>query len=149
MKQPGQHFDRKKAASEPLIHYNATPSKFLLLNLDLDAPFSSFPILAPVLHSMHSNLNLSEAKDEGGFAQLTKPTGKQLGVDWAAPNPPLGAGPHRYVYLLYEKPESFNIKNFVPKGGMTIMGRMRFDLDRFEKKAGLEKAVPGNWFVSN
>lgn len=70
-------------------------------------------------------------------------------VDWVAPRPPPGAGPHRYVFLLYEQPEGFNGKTLGWGGEVGRRQRVRFDIDGFEEKAALGKAVAGNWFTCN
>lgn len=74
-------------------------------------------------------------------------------ANWIGPEPPPGSGPHRYVFLLYEQPEGFEAagKKYAPAEGkeMGIWGRVRFDLDGFEREVGLGKAVAANYFLSN
>jgi phosphatidylethanolamine-binding protein (PEBP) family uncharacterized protein len=148
VKEPGQHLPRVKAPSAPTIHFNSVSStgRYLLLSIDLDAPFASFPVLSPIMHWLQTDLTMGVTKDENGFAVLA---GSKGGVDWVAPRPPPGAGPHRYLFLLYEQPKGFEAGKLGWDQGVGRRARMRFDLDGFEKKAGLGKVVGGNWFVSN
>jgi len=57
------------------------------------------------------------------------------------------------VFLLYEQPEEFEgaAAKYRPQGGkeMGIWGRVRFDLDGFEREVGLGQAVAANYFLSN
>lgn len=66
-----------------------------------------------------------------------------------APAPPPGAAPHRYVLLLYEQSEGFDMDALGGGEDESLRLRVRIDIDGFEKKAGLGKAVAGNWFTSN
>jgi phosphatidylethanolamine-binding protein (PEBP) family uncharacterized protein len=152
VKEPGQHLSRDKAVAAPTVNFNAVSStgRYLLLNIDLDAPFASFPILGPIMHWLQPDLTTGVTKDNAGFAVLAR--GKEENgacVDWIGPKPPPGAGPHRYVFLLYEQPKGFEAGKLGWNHGVGRSARMRFDIDGFEKKAGLEKAVGGNWFLSN
>jgi len=153
VKEPGQYLTRQIAASTPSIAHNTSSGTYtgayVMLNVDLDAPFPSFAFLAPIMHWLQSDLTLSSTKDEGGFATLSAPEDSKVSVDWAGPGPPPGSAPHRYVFMLYEQPEGFDSEKLGLVEGAGIRARMRFDLDGFEKKAGLGKAVAGNWFVSN
>jgi len=151
IKEPGEKLSREVAASEPTVAYNSSGNgKHLLVNIDLDAPFSSFSVLAPVLHWLVTDLTVSASKEgANGFSTLTAPEGSVPMAHWAGPGPPPGSAPHRYVFLLYEQPEGFSAKEFVPEGGMKLPGRMRFRFEEFEKKTGLGKPIAGNWFVAS
>lgn len=152
VKEPGQFLSRDKAQSAPTTHFNTASStgRYLLLNIDLDAPFASLPVLGPILHYFQSDLTIGVTKDDAGFAVLAKTKGeKSLCADWVAPRPPPGARPHRYVSLLYEQPAGFDAKALGWDKNVGLRARIRFDIDGFEKKAGLGKAVAGNSFTSN
>jgi len=150
VKEPGQFLSRSAATPTPKVAYKATSGTYLLLNVDLDAPFKSLPFLGPILHWLEPSLTLSSSPQEEGFATLTKDEGSKLSsVFWAPPGPPPGAAPHRYVFLLYEQPDGFDPAKLGFGEGIGRRARMRFDLNGFEEKAGLGKAVAGNWFESN
>jgi phosphatidylethanolamine-binding protein (PEBP) family uncharacterized protein len=145
VKEQGQHLPRAKATTEPTITFpGAVPGKkYLVINIDLDAPFSSFPFLAPICHWVKHDLTVSQ---EGAALTSSTPTL----VEWGPPGPPPGAGPHRYVFALYEQPESFTPETVLPGGvKLTRTGRMRFDFEGFEKKTGVGGVVAGGYFNSN
>jgi phosphatidylethanolamine-binding protein (PEBP) family uncharacterized protein len=72
-------------------------------------------------------------------------------ANYAGPGPPPGSGPHRYIFLLYEQPEGFDVSKYAPAGGkpLGVMGRMRYDLTKFEKEAKLGPVIAANYFCSN
>lgn len=118
-----------------------TTQKYIHVNIDLDAPFPSFPFLGPILHFLQTDLVASPSGDLGSSAAPA--------VAWIPPNPPPPSGNHRYVSLLYAQPDGFNANGeLVPKEGLSKMGRMRFDFEGFEKKAGLGKPVAAGWWES-
>lgn len=61
--------------------------------------------------------------------------------------PPPGSSPHRYLFILYEQSEGFNVQKW--EKSFSIPNRMRFDLDRFEVDTGLGKIVGATFFFSN
>jgi phosphatidylethanolamine-binding protein len=55
------------------------------------------------------------------------------------------------VFLLYEQPADFTVSKHAPAGGkeVGIMGRVRWNLGKFEKEAGLGTVVAANYFKSS
>ena len=94
----------------------------MVLCLDLDPPFPSFPVLAPILHSLEADLRLEteELDADEGYVYLTadEEAGGYEGikrhadmkkrtrpvVGYMGPNPPGVSAPHRYVFLCWEQP---------------------------------------------
>ena len=72
-------------------------------------------------------------------------------MDYAGPAPPPGSSPHRYVFLLYEQPEGFDMVKFASPGGkkVGILPRIRYNLKAFEEKANLGPVLACNYFLSN
>lgn len=105
----------------------------------------SLPLLSPILHWIQPGLKLGT----GGAKTLTSEV--PFVSDYIGPGPPPGSGPHRYVFMLYEQPEGFAGTKFAPAGGakMGRWPRMRYDLDAFEKQAGLGSVLAANYFLSN
>lgn len=116
----------------------------MVICVDLDAPFTSFNVLAPIMHWIQPGF-----KPQAGTTNLK--TEMPFVVNYGAPGPPPGSGPHRYVFMLYEQPEGFEVSKHAPAGGkgLGIGGRMRYDLAAFEKEAGLGTVVAANYFYSN
>ncbi|KAJ9264368.1 hypothetical protein DTO212C5_7203 [Paecilomyces variotii] len=146
--EPGQHIPKAEATSPPELSFNTTSGTYLVINVDLDAPFKSFNFLGPVLHWVQSGL--TPEMIEGGTSVL-KPHDTPVIANYARPGPPPGSGPHRYVFLLYEQPEGFDVTKYAPAGGkpVGVRRRMRYDLDAFEKKANLGPVIAANYFTSN
>ncbi|KAI1474582.1 hypothetical protein K445DRAFT_320280 [Daldinia sp. EC12] len=148
--EPGLHIPKADAQSEPEISFaSASPEKtYLIINLDLDAPFPSFSVLSPALHWIQSDLKPTPATDGNGF---TLKSAAPFIVNYIGPGPPPPSAPHRYVFFLYEQPEDFDAKKYAPAGGkpVGISRRLRFDLDAWEKKLRLGPVVAVNYFNSN
>ncbi|KAF2169449.1 hypothetical protein M409DRAFT_52688 [Zasmidium cellare ATCC 36951] len=142
----GQYIPRAEAQTAPQISLpTASPSqKYLLIALDLDAPFQSWRGLGPILHCIQPGLTLSPNNNE-----LT--TTDPFIANYIGPAPPPGSGPHRYSFYLFKQPENFDGKKYAPPDGKNLgnMSRMRFDLDAWMSKAGLEDAIAANYFTSS
>ncbi|KIW60601.1 hypothetical protein PV05_00807 [Exophiala xenobiotica] len=69
-------------------------------------------------------------------------------VEYIAPSPPAGDGPHRYTLLLYRQFEDFSIpdefSSFFPPAN--TQARIGFDMAGFAKAANLPAPVGANWF---
>ncbi|KIW98571.1 uncharacterized protein Z519_00232 [Cladophialophora bantiana CBS 173.52] len=132
-----------EAQGLPTLGWNApSEEKFLVVSLDLDAPFPSFAPLSPALHWLQAGLAV-----QGASGDLTSPD--PAIASWAGPGPPPISGPHRYIFLLYEQPADFDTRMFTKTRGFGIRDRMRWDLSRFEKQAKLRPAVAATYFFSN
>ncbi|KAL0472554.1 phosphatidylethanolamine-binding protein [Neurospora intermedia] len=106
---------------------------YMVICLDLDPPFPSFPVLAPILHSLEADLRLvtEELDADEGYIYLTadeeeeeeeeEAGGRSEGIShsvtrgerrrtkpvvgYMGPKPPGVSSPHRYVFLCWEQPE--------------------------------------------
>jgi phosphatidylethanolamine-binding protein (PEBP) family uncharacterized protein len=139
----GAYHTRQTASIEPKISFpSAKPGKkYIVINIDLDAPFPSLPFLSPILHWIRHGLTINEV---GDLASEIPPL-----TQWIAPRPPPGSGPHRYVFCLYEEPEDFSPKSFLSEGEMTRWMRMRFDFRAFEERSRVGGVIAGTWFLSD
>lgn len=141
---PGVYLPRAEAAEKPIISYS-TPSstgKYLVVCIDLDAPFPSFAFLGPIIHWIQHDLVASSS------GELTAEGGTKAITDYAGPHPPPISSPHRYVFLLYEQPTEFDRNKLGLPENFGLRDRMKWNQAEFEKKAGLGKVVAGNWFKS-
>jgi len=135
------------------IEKSATKSgaKYLVISLDLDAPFPSFPILSPILHGIQADL-VAGTVDENGFAPLEGPPNWQV-MPYIGPGPPKLSAPHHYVFMVFEQPEGTDAAKIrsalgLEGRGTGLMPRMRWDQEAFERKLGLGDVVAGNFFFS-
>ncbi|KAI1100466.1 putative protease inhibitor [Jackrogersella minutella] len=147
--QPGQYVAKADAQSEPELSFaSLSPEKtYLVVGLDLDAPFPSFGVLGPVLHWIQPDLKAEPAEGGGFVLKSTAP----FVANYIGPAPPGISAPHRYTFFLYEQPEGFDGKKYAPPGGkdMGVGGRMRYDLDAWAKEIKLGPAMAVNYFKSN
>ncbi|KAK3318706.1 phosphatidylethanolamine-binding protein [Apodospora peruviana] len=144
----------------PLSDPDQLVPKYLVVTLDLDAPFPSFPILGPILHGIQADLTLAtenlDPDDE--FIPLEPAeedwsTGSAV-VDYMGPAPPGPSAPHRYVFMLWEQPGELTTARICEEMGLpedgddvSMFSRVRWDQEGFERKLGLERVVAGNYFV--
>lgn len=140
------------AQSPPELAFNVPSDKtYLVISLDLDAPFQSWTVLGPILHWIQPCLKPESSETAAdGVAKLTWSDTPFI-ANYIGPAPPPGSGPHRYVFFLYEQPDDFDGAKWAPPGGKKLGNRprMRYDLDAFEKEAKLGPVIAVNYFVSN
>lgn len=123
---------------------DADPTKtYLVVSLDIDAPFPSFSTLSPILHWIQPGIKID------GTASLD--TSKPFVANYIPPTPPPGSAPHRYLFFLYEEPEGFDYKKHAPPNGknMGMWQRIRYDLDTWGEQIGLGPALAFNYFKCN
>jgi phosphatidylethanolamine-binding protein (PEBP) family uncharacterized protein len=126
------------------LSLNGATGTYLVICLDLDAPFPSLAILSPILHWMQPGLKPDHST---GALTYTDP----FIADYAGPGPPPISSPHRYIFLLYEQPADFDEKKYAPASGQKMGAgkRIRYDLGAFEKDAKLGPVIAANYFNSN
>lgn len=72
---------------------------------------------------------------------------------YMGPAPPAWSSPHRYVFMCWEQPDGVTGEKIreelgLDEGeGVGMMGRLRWDLESFERRLGLGRVVAGNYFV--
>ncbi|KIW10412.1 hypothetical protein PV08_11375 [Exophiala spinifera] len=139
----GENVPKGDAKEAPTLTWARAPSdqKFVVVCLDLDAPFPSFAVLGPTLHWLQAGFTLDAAT-----GHLTSPDAAI--AFYAGPGPPPASGPHRYVFTLHEQPADFDARSFTKTRGYGIRDRMRYDFARFERDAKLGPPVAGTYFSS-
>lgn len=117
---------------------------YLVIGLDLDAPFPSFAVLGPILHWVQSGFTASPGSN-------TLTTTAPFISDYIGPAPPPRSSPHRYSFFLYEEPVGLDPKAHAPLNGakMGVKGRMFTSLDNWEKTLKLGPVLAMNYFNSN
>lgn len=150
---PGQYIPRAEAQSPPLLSFPApSPSAtYLVIGLDIDAPFPSFDVLGPILHWVQPGLKADPSTQTDGVTRVPLKTAEPFVADYIGPAPPPGSSPHRYVFFLYEQPAGFDGGKYAPPGGqkLGVWSRMRASLDALEGEYGLGDVVAANYFTSN
>ncbi|KAI1775493.1 putative protease inhibitor [Hypoxylon cercidicola] len=152
--QPGQFIPKADARAAPELSFaSLSPDKpYIILCVDLDAPFPSFPVLGPVLHWLQPGAKATpiEVGGGGGGFSLKAAADEPFVANYAGPGPPPISSPHRYVFLVYEQPEGFDGKKLAPPDGkeMGIGPRVRFDVDKWVKESKVGLAVAVTYFNS-
>ncbi|OQE14878.1 hypothetical protein PENSTE_c032G03549 [Penicillium steckii] len=143
--QPGQYVTRQAARTPPQLSFSgADPTKtYIIVNLDIDAPFPSCTTLSPILHWIQPGVKID------GTSSLD--TNKPFVANYIPPSPPPGSSPHRYIFFLYEEPEGFDYKKYAPPDGKNLANwhRIRFDFDSWGEKIGLGPVLAFNYFKCN
>ncbi|KAK7432973.1 hypothetical protein QQZ08_000444 [Neonectria magnoliae] len=142
---PGKYIPKADAQSAPELSFSGlSPSTtYMIVGLDIDAPFPSFGVLGPILHWIQPGMQPS--------ADNTLKATAPFVANYIGPSPPPGSSPHRYVFFLYEQPVSFDGKKHAPPNGQDLgnMHRIRYDLDAWEKQISLGPVLACNYFKSN
>ncbi|KAF1348884.1 phosphatidylethanolamine-binding protein [Delphinella strobiligena] len=140
-----QHIPRAEAQKAPEISY-AVPdpsATYLVVALDLDAPFPSFSVLGPILHWIQPGF-------KAGPDNVLISSDPFI-ANYIGPAPPPGSAPHRYTFFLFEQPSDFDSIKYAPAGGKPLSNwkRMRYDLGSFQRTAKLGDPIVANYFLSN
>jgi phosphatidylethanolamine-binding protein (PEBP) family uncharacterized protein len=123
---------------------------YIVISLDIDAPFRSFNVLGPILHWIQPGLTPETASGDNSTKVLSA-AGTPFVANYIGPAPPPGSSPHRYIFLLYAQPPAFDGAKYAPADGKKLgnWSRMRYDLGAFEKEANLGPVLACNYFCSN
>lgn len=117
----GNMIPSHKVQLRPQITFEKKPGKFYTTVLvDPDAPTRINPVYKYWLHWLVVN------NDE-------------IIMPYQGPSPPIGSGPHNYVFIIYEQENPIHVEK--------IRDRPNFKLDQFEANNKL-KFVASNYFVS-
>jgi phosphatidylethanolamine-binding protein len=91
---PGVYVSRAVATAAPTLHLESgtfsTTQKYLVVCIDLNAPFPSFPVLGPILHWIQTDLVAEGPPDPEGFVELKAEGDVGPVVKYAGPGPPPG-----------------------------------------------------------
>ncbi|KAK9644464.1 hypothetical protein HCH54_006897 [Aspergillus fumigatus] len=68
---PGQYLPRSDAQKEPQISFNVSSGTYIVISLDIDAPFPSLGFLGPILHWIHPGFKPSTDTTVTGETILT------------------------------------------------------------------------------
>ncbi|KAJ5443169.1 hypothetical protein N7445_004282 [Penicillium cf. griseofulvum] len=143
--QPGTWIPRNEAQELPRLSFaGANPtSTYLVVSLDIDAPFPAFGILSPILHWIQSDMKVT--------SDATLESNAPFIANYIGPAPPSISAPHRYLFFLYEQPEDFDLTAYAPAGGKNLgnLSRMRYDFDAWAEEIKLGPPVAFNYFTCN
>ncbi|KAI1169615.1 PEBP-like protein [Nemania sp. FL0916] len=128
---------------------SASDTKYVVVSIDLDAPFPSFSFLSPILHGLGIDF-VPGTPDADGFVPLTGSA--EWLVPYRGPGPPKPSSAHRYVFLVFEQPKALDAAKARSSLGLAeevgLTARMWWDEDGAEKKLGLGEVLAGNYFLT-
>ncbi|RAH48814.1 YbhB/YbcL family Raf kinase inhibitor-like protein [Aspergillus brunneoviolaceus CBS 621.78] len=154
--QPGQYIPRADARTAPDLTFTVPdPNRtYMVVNLDLDAPFPAFSFLGPILHWLQPGLRpvptTMTTSPTGGATYGFEVTAPFV-ANYIGPGPPPGSAPHRYVFFLYEQPAGFDVEKYASPEGQKVgrWPRVRYDWDKWVQEVQLGEVVAVNYFTSN
>ncbi|CAE6405273.1 unnamed protein product [Rhizoctonia solani] len=118
--------------------FNVTTTRYTVLCIDGNTAGSSNPT-GYNLHYLENNLAYGENHDH---TVTLNSTGSPV-VAYAAPNPPSGSGPHRYIWLTYAQPGNFSAPSTpAPGSGVAL-----FNLTQYTSAANLGEPLTGTYFT--
>ncbi len=147
-----------KAASEPLLFLAqsvvaSAPAgqKYVMLSVDPDGPFPTWPVLAPILHGFRGDLVAAPSADApAGWVPLTSAAAPLVGFGKPGLPPPSAA--HRYIFIVWKQAEGYNGAALQTQHGWTppvgLWPRIRLDVAALQKTLGVDEIVAINYFTS-
>ncbi|CAE6473681.1 unnamed protein product [Rhizoctonia solani] len=118
--------------------FNVTTTRYTVLCIDGNTAGSTNP-RGYNLHYLENNLAYGENHDH---TVTLNSTGSPV-IAYAAPNPPSGSGPHRYIWLTYAQPEGFSAPSTpTPGSGVAL-----FNLTQYTSAANLGDPIVGTYFT--
>ncbi|KAJ1310854.1 hypothetical protein OPQ81_009372 [Rhizoctonia solani] len=118
--------------------FNVTTIRYTVLCIDGNTAGSSNPS-GYNLHYLENNLAYGENHDH---TVTLNSTGSPV-VAYAAPNPPSGSGPHRYIWLTYTQPDDFSAPSTPAPGSSVAL----FNLTQYISAANLTGPIAGTYFT--
>ncbi|KAH7344416.1 phosphatidylethanolamine-binding protein [Rhizoctonia solani] len=118
--------------------FNVTTIRYTVLCIDGNTAGSTNP-RGYNLHYLENNLAYGENHDH---TVTLNSTGSPV-VAYAAPNPPSGSGPHRYIWLTYAQPDGFSAPSTPASGS----GVALFNLSQYTSTANLGDPIVGTYFT--
>ncbi|KAH6933139.1 hypothetical protein HPB50_012490 [Hyalomma asiaticum] len=137
----GNHFTPEQASSAPSgIEFPRTEgATYAIAMLDPDAPSRRDPKFRPILHWLVVNVEAGDVK---------KPVNYKSGTElyrYRGPRPPMGSGPHRYVFLAYKQYRTIDMPQTLV---VPTDKRKNFNMNKFVKEHNLGNPIAINYFLA-
>ncbi|KAL3450121.1 phosphatidylethanolamine-binding protein [Aspergillus insuetus] len=160
---PGAKVPKAETRSTPTLYAPTTtplqPGPYTLIAIDIDAPYTAFNALSPIVHWIQTGFVVPEpeleqsqnASPELSIQEIELKSTDPVIAPWLPAHPPPGTAPHRYVFMLYKQTAGVGIPEPQKLKGRprSRLGRMRFDVQGMMEELGLGEIVAGNYFVCN
>ncbi|CAN7990581.1 unnamed protein product [Ixodes hexagonus] len=137
----GNAFTPKQASEHPsaIVFPREENAVYTLAMLDPDAPSRRDPKFRPILHWLVVNVPAGDSKAPLNLKRAT------VLMTYRGPKPPLGSGPHRYVFLAYKQKEAIATPLTLR---VPIEKRFNYNMTKFAHEHGLRKPVAVNFFLA-
>ncbi|KAM7297027.1 protein D3 [Ixodes scapularis] len=112
---------------------------YAIAMLDPDAPSRSDPKFRPILHWLVVNVAAGDVKAPVNLRRAT------VLMNYRGPKPPLGSGPHRYVFLAYKQRGTIASPHTLT---VPPEKRFNFNMNKFALEHGLGRPVAVNFFLA-
>ncbi|PPQ77439.1 hypothetical protein CVT25_011021 [Psilocybe cyanescens] len=113
-------------------------ASFVVVLLDPDAPTPQNPNVSEFLHFLGGDFS---ADSTSGLLSNSTPAL----MEFFPPTPPPGSDPHRYVLLVFNQPDSFDVD--APTLINATTPRTNFSVTDFAQAVDLGDAIAGNYFL--
>ncbi|KAF8148255.1 phosphatidylethanolamine-binding protein [Crassisporium funariophilum] len=133
----GLQLPRNATAGPPTFRVigEAGRGPFVVAAVDPDAPTPQTPTSAQIRHFLGGNFILEDS------SLLTNKTAAIS--NFRQPTPPAGSDPHRYTFLLFNQPKSFNQQTLVNATTPVSL----FNISQFAEAVGLGEPIGGTFML--
>ncbi|TFK69553.1 PEBP-like protein [Pluteus cervinus] len=133
----GIQLPRNQTAGPPLFSADQITSRgpFVIAAVDPDAPTPQAPTASQIRHFLGGNFFI---KDDGVLANNTPAVSNYL-----QPTPPAGSPAHRYIFLLYNQPSTFNQQTIITPSSPI----QSFNISQFAISVGLGNPIAGTFML--
>ncbi|KAL7272280.1 hypothetical protein RUND412_004913 [Rhizina undulata] len=141
---PGLRIGRNDSQVAPVISITDIPpsseNRYVGVIVAPDAPTNR----RSIRHYLASDLTIEEPSGYVSGARLLSNAtfGSPAANDYLGPNPPVGSGPHRYIFFLYNQPEVFDYSF------LNLTDRTSFNISSFAETTGLGAPLAGTYFFT-
>ncbi|KAF5322132.1 hypothetical protein D9619_000525 [Psilocybe cf. subviscida] len=112
-------------------------TNWVIVMFDPDAPTPQMPNVSEFLHFIGGDFSF----DSSGALSNTS----AALVEYFSPAPPISSDPHRYVLLVYNQPDDFDMTG--PMIANSSSPRTNFSVTNFAQMANLGSPIAGNFFL--
>ncbi|CBY01497.1 hypothetical protein LEMA_P002840.1 [Plenodomus lingam JN3] len=145
---PGQLLSKAATANQPRFALSSdlldSSDTYMLVMLDLDLPpLNGTTERRVLLHAMITDFKATQQQVAGSAALLASTASGP--ASYLPPGPPAtDTQAHRYVELLFEQPDGFNVEASV---FANVQDRLNFDIESFAAENNVDAPIAANFFT--
>ncbi|PFH53306.1 hypothetical protein AMATHDRAFT_55142 [Amanita thiersii Skay4041] len=137
----GEQLPRNATAGPPSFGAVGTDftGPFVIAAIDPDAPTPQEPTNAQIRHFLGGNFFGRSTRIEAEFLRNSTPAISEF----RQPTPPAGSDAHRYIFLLFKQPATFNDQTEITTQSPISL----FNISQFAKDVGLGDPIGGTFML--